>query len=169
MLHETDNPNDEQLQHHLLAAQHVFQLRTCQRYRERHDRQCDRRAPGQYARNWVRRVVLPGAADGRGLRLVHVVTGPVNPGAAFEVESYRSRFAAREDIRVIGVPVGSWPRSLPQHYVVLCDDVRADVHHDEAGQVERIVLTDDALQVEQARQWAAAALGRSRPYPSVWV
>jgi hypothetical protein len=100
----------------------------------------------------------------RQLSRVHVVEEPLSDYIRFELEVYAPNVAAGEDVRLIPVATGTWPKDVPRHDFWLFDDERLwlmDYDVNDAFQAARLV--DDPAVIDQHRRWRDSALAQSIP------
>jgi hypothetical protein len=116
-------------------------------------------APGPW-QQMIRRHV----AAGRHLSRVHIVQEPLSDYIRYELQVYAPNVEAGEDVRLIAVPRGTWPRGLPRQDYWLFDDHHLWLMDYDAGDAFQAArLIDDPAVVEQHRQWRDTALAQSIP------
>jgi hypothetical protein len=95
---------------------------------------------------------------------VHVLEEPLTDYVRYELAAYVPNVDAGEDVRVIAVPRGEWPESVPRHDFWLFDDDRLWLmDYDACGGFQMASRIHDRDAVAQHRQWRDAALAQSIP------
>lgn len=109
--------------------------------------------------------VAQATAAGKRFQRVHVVEEPLTDYLRYEIEGYRYNVEAGEDVRVIPVQRGQWPRELPHRDYWLFDSAELWVmEYDEAGRFLGAVHVEDAEDTIMHGYWRDAALHEAIPY-----
>jgi hypothetical protein len=115
---------------------------------------------------WIDGTVAKAVAAGKHLYRVHVVEEPLSDYVRFECSwAYEHTSAAGEDIRILAVQEGQWPRDLPRYDYWLFDSkVLVEMHYADDGRFEAAQLVDEADKIVQANYWRDLAVAASVPY-----
>jgi hypothetical protein len=106
-------------------------------------------------------------AAGRTKTRVRVVVEPPTDYTRFELSVYPEFVAAGEDIRIIAVPKGEWPASLPEHDYWLFDDHDVwRMHYNEDYTFHGAEQIEDQDAIVQYLQWRDIALAQAVPLES---
>ncbi|HEV2376240.1 MAG TPA: hypothetical protein VGS19_29230 [Streptosporangiaceae bacterium] len=97
-------------------------------------------------------------AAGRRMARVRVVAEPLTDYTRFELAHFPAFVEAGDDIRVIPVASGAWPRGLPRHDFWLFDDHEVWIlAYDRAGTFLKAELHKDRRTVTDHLRWREAA------------
>lgn len=146
----------------------AFRLETLQFYdapseREAYARFCEDGTvqPATSQEEWSRTV-----SSGRRFQRVHVVTEPLTHYVRFECAgAYRFNTEAGEDVRLLPVPLGSWPDGVGRADFWLFDSYRLlRMNYTPSGVMLEPELVIDPEQVVRANMVRDAALHQAVPY-----
>jgi hypothetical protein len=110
--------------------------------------------------------VRAGTAAGKKYHRVHVVEEPLSDYVRFEAAwSYRYTVAAGEDVRVIPIRRGEWPKGVPsQDYWLFDSALLVLMNYAEDGLFLSAELLDEPDRVAEAVRWRDHALSLSQSF-----
>ncbi len=113
---------------------------------------------------WTARV-RGAVAAGKIMQRVHVVTEPLTDYLRFEIGwSYLLNADAGEDIRILPVPAGQWPTSLPtEDYWLFDSRTLVGMRYDQDGTMTGAELDDEPAAVMRASTGRNAAMRAATP------
>lgn len=100
---------------------------------------------------------------GRSMSRVRIVVEPPSEYTRFEFIAYPVMAAAGDDIRIISVSPGAWPRGLPREDFWVIDDAVWTLVYDRGGTLLRAELLDDPDAIADHLLWRDIALAQSIP------
>ncbi|WP_344972088.1 DUF6879 family protein [Salinactinospora qingdaonensis] len=107
-----------------------------------------------------------GITRGRSYTRVHIVTEPLSDYVRFECAwAYRPNTTAGENIRILAVDHGTWPKDLPHLDYWLFDSQRLLLmHYTHTGALHSTELVNDPHALTAARTWRDHAIHHATPY-----
>lgn len=114
--------------------------------------------------SWVMPKLKAQLAAGRRQTTVRVVVEPPTDYTRFELTLYPELTAVGEDIRIISVPDGTWPKEVPRHDYWLFDDhdLWRMHYHSNYRFAGAELLTDDSVIADHIR-WRDTAIAQAIP------
>lgn len=113
---------------------------------------------------FVRPKLTAQIAAGRSQTVVRIVTEPQTDYTRFELAVYPEFVALGEDVRIISVQEGDWPKGIPRHDYWLFDD--RDVwrmHYRDDFSFAGAELLEDEAVIAEHLEWRDTAIARSVP------